>query len=227
MKTKIIIVALILSFLLLYKCNYDRVQKLKGERNQLEKQFKEQKKVVLEISLERKKEKDSLNKEITKREEINKSLQSQNNRLKKDIQIINSTPIKPPKDLEGLSKYFNERYKTKENLVVENKVGLGLETAYDVSYELEEFDNTLKIKEKQDTIITNQEVIIDNLSKDKDALVVQVSSAEKEIKERERLQKLGEENLETIKKENRKIKTKSVFQSVIIGTISFLIGKAL
>jgi len=107
---------------------------LEGQYKELKKQYNAQKELVKIIEDLRQEEQDSLNDEIKTREWENKDLVSENNRLRDKIK--NQPRINVPKDAEGLVKYFNTRYKTDENKVVENKIGLVQEVAYDVSMNL-------------------------------------------------------------------------------------------
>ena len=128
-----ILLILVILLIIPYMCN--NTGELEGQYKELKKQYNAQKELVKIIEHLRQEEQDSLNDEIKTREWENKDLVSENNRLRDKIK--NQPRINVPKDAAGLVKYFNTRYKTDENKVVENKIGLVQEVAYDVSYELE------------------------------------------------------------------------------------------
>ena len=191
------------------------VGKLEGQYLELKKQYNAQKELVNTIEKLRQEEKDSLSDEIKRREWENSDLISENNRLKEKIK--NQPKINVPKDVIGLVKYFNHRYKTNENKVVENKVGLVEEVAYDVSYELEEGDRAVEVIKTQDTIINNQDSIITNLNKDKIDLSTMLKSAENVISEQKKLQEKADENINNLNKQVKKQKRKNIWNKILIG----------
>lgn len=229
-RTVIGIIIAVVIILGIQKCNNDKYQMLKGEYGILEEQYNTQKKELETISEKRQKEKDSLNFIISQREVTNNLLTKENTSLRDKISAIKDRPFSVPKNLEGLVLYFNERYQTKENIIVEDKVGLGLFTAMDVSSELEEGDKAIEIIPLQVEVIKNQDTIIDNLNKDKKDLNVLIASAEDEIQKRKKLQEAGEKSVENLENQVKKANNKNFWNKVLIGvgTISgFLIGKNL
>lgn len=229
-RTVIGIIIAVVIILGIQKCNNDKYQMLKGEYGILEEQYNTQKKELETISEKRQKEKDSLNFIISQREVTNNLLTKENTSLRDKISAIKDRPFSVPKNLEGLVLYFNERYQTKENIIVEDKVGLGLFTAMDVSSELEEGDKAIEIIPLQVEVIKNQDTIIDNLNKDKKDLNVLIASAEDEIQKRKKLQEAREKSVENLEKQVKKANNKNFWNKVLIGvgTISgFLIGKNL
>ena len=229
-RTVIGIIIAVVIILGIQKCNNDKYQMLKGEYGILEEQYNTQKKELETISEKRQKEKDSLNFIISQREVTNNLLTKENTSLRDKISAIKDRPFSVPKNLEGLVLYFNERYQTKENIIVEDKVGLGLFTAMDISSELEEGDKAIEIIPLQVEVIKNQDTIIDNLNKDKKDLNVLIASAEDEIQKRKKLQEAGEKSVENLEKQVKKANNKNFWNKILIGvgTISgFLIGKNL
>lgn len=208
----------------------NRLSVLEGEYKVLKSNYEAQKSVVFNLSSARQKEKDSLNFIISQREEENNFLRDENNKYKGDIQKIKNRPIKTPKGLENLAQYFNDRYKTKENIVIVDKVGLKEDTAMDVTVELEEFDRVVEILPIQENIIKNQEKSILNLEKDKVDLKIQVSSAEDLIEEQKKLNEMADKNIDSLEKQVKKQKNKNFWNKVLIigGSIGgFLLGNSL
>ena len=208
-----ILLILVILLIIPYMCN--NTGELEGQYKELKKQYNAQKELIKVIEDLRQEEQDSLNDEIKTREWENKDLVSENNRLRDKIN--NQPRINVPKDAEGLVKYFNARYKTDENKVVENKIGLVQEVAYDVSYELEEGDRAVENLKTQDTIINNQETIITNLNKDKTDLGTMLKSAENVISEQKKLQEKADENINNLEKQVKKQKRKNVWNKILIG----------
>ena len=193
----------------------------------LKKQLSEQKELVNKVEQKRIKEKDSLLSKITARELENKNQEKEISDLNNRIKNLKNKPISVPKDLNGLVMYFNDRYKTNLNKLVDNKVGLVEEVAYDVSYELEEADIAIETVSLQDKVIKKQDTIISNLNKDKVDLSLIISSAENEIKERKKLQEMSDENIKSLEKQVRKQKNKNIWNKILLGVgtmTSFYIG---
>lgn len=208
-----ILLILVILLIIPHFCN--NTGESEGQYKELKKQYNAQKELVKTIEKLRKEEKDSLNDKIKTREWENSDLISENNRLREKIK--NQPKINVPKDVIGLVKYFNHRYKTNENKVVENKVGLVEEVAYDVSFELEEGDRAVETIKTQDTIINNQETIIINLNKDKKDLGTMLKSAENVISEQNKLQEKADENINNLTKQVKKQKRKNVWNKILIG----------
>lgn len=215
---RIIIGVVILVGVVLFtqKCNNNRYNQLKGKYEILEEQYKKQKDGVKVFEENRIKEKDSLDLEIKKREKLNKDLSYQNSTLESKIKTLSNKKIVVPKDVQGLVKYFNERYKTNENKVVENKVGLTEFTAMDVSYELEEGDNLIAIDSMKTIQLKNKDIQIVNLEKDKADIKTQLTTAEKDILKRKELQQSADENINNLKSQVKSLKTKSTLNKILV-----------
>ena len=216
-KITIILVIILIMLTTITTCIGKKLSGLEGEYKVLKENYEAQKSVVSSLSSARQKEKDSLNFQISQREVQNDFLRQENDKLKGDIQNIKNRPVKAPKGLDNLTQYFNDRYQTKENVVVSGKVGLGEESAMDVVSELEEFDRVVEILPIQEQVIKNQDSTISNLEKDKVDLKTQVSSAEDLIKEREKLNKMAEENIDNLEQQVKKQKNKNFWNKVLIG----------
>lgn len=212
-KNKYYIITIVILVILLFtqRCeNSDKYEALKTE-------LSKQKNVVKEISQKRLKEKDSLEFQITQREVLNNVLTQENDKLKDKIKTVSNRQNIKIKGLENLVDYFNDRFEVKDNIVIENKVGLTESTASDITWELEEFDKVSEVVVLQDSVIKNQDVVILNLNKDKVDLSSIVFSAENEIKEREKLQDLAEQNIENLENQVKKQKNKNFWNKVLIG----------
>jgi len=219
----VILICFGIFFSCLLTCNSKKYNTLKGEYNILEKDYKKQKDGVKVFEETRKRERDSLNSEIKRRESENKKIVADNKKITSKIDNIIKKEIKVPKDVVGLTKYFNERYKTKENKVVEDKVGLAEFTAYDVSYELEEGDRVKEVLPLKDKIIDNQQSMITNLEKDKKDTETKLISAEENVQKEKDLNASAETNIENLKKQVSKGENKNVLTKILIPA-SFLIG---
>ena len=229
-KITIILVIILIMLTTITTCIGEKLSGLEGEYKVLKENYDAQKSVVSSLSSARQKEKDSLNFQISQREVQNDFLRQENDKLKGDIQSIKNRPVKAPKGLDNLTQYFNDRYQTKENVVVSGKVGLGEDTAMDAVSELEEFDRVVEILPIQEQVIKNQDSTISNLEKDKVDLKTQVSSAEDLIKEQEKLNKMAEDNISNLEQQVKKQKNKNFWNKVLIigGSIGgFLLGSQL
>lgn len=219
----IIIVGLIILLFSMKSCNDKKYQQLKGKYEVLKENYQNQKDTVKIVEERRIKEKDSLNKEIIKREIENKNLLSINENLESKINSLKNKPISIPKDNDNLVKYFNDRYNTTENQVIDDKVGLGNETAQDVIYELEEGDNLQEITKLQDEQIINQKKQISNLEKDKQDINTQLLSAEKSIEEQQKLKEIADKNINNLESQVKTLNNKNTLNKILIP-ISFGIG---
>ena len=203
-------------FLWFYSCNNNKYQQLQGEYNVLKENYTNQQKDVVAFEAFRLREKESLQKEIDKRVLINKKLSDVNKSLEDKIRSINSRVFVITKDLTSLVDYYNNSYRTSENKVVENKVGLGLDTAMDVANDLEEGFRCAEIIPLKDEQLKNKDSIITNLNKDKVDISTSLTSAEKQIEKQKELQKTGEENISNLEKQLKKSKTKSTLNKILI-----------
>ena len=203
-------------FFSIKSCNDRQYQQLEGKYDILKSQYQSERLKTLNLEQSNQKVKDSLSKQIAIREAENIKLSSDYNKLEESIQEIKSKKIVVPKDTQGLVKYFNDRYKTNENQLIENKVGLTQNTAYDVSYELEEKDNIEKISFTQGKQLSIQGFRINLLSKDKDAINMKLSLTEKENESRKGLLKLADENIETLESQVKTLNRKNTFNKILI-----------
>ena len=215
-KYQIIIALLAIAFIVSYNWNSNKLQELQGEYNILEKQFTAQKENVILLEEFRKKEKDSLTKAIAARETENKKIRYYNRTLQDKIDGIKKRPFKVPTDLKTSVAYYNTEYKTDENKVVEDKIGLGLETSGKVITDLENGEKCEEIIPLKDEQLKNKDLEIVNLNKDKEDLSVLVSSAEKTIEAGKELQKSADENIKNLEEQNKKLKTKSFLNKVLV-----------
>lgn len=152
-----------------------------------------------------------------------KELAKQNEKLIKDVSCLKEEIIKLKqkkhvisKDVEGLVEYYNNRYKTQENKVVENKVGLTEEVAYDVSFELEEFDNISNINKKQESVIAMQDSLNNNLTQENKGLLSLNELTKKELE-------ANKDYNNVLEKDNKKLKRKNTFNKYLIPA-SFILG---
>lgn len=227
-KISLVLLILVILAIIPHFCN--NTDRLQGQYNILKKQLSEQKQIVKETEEKRLQEKDSLLFVISQRNIENDLLYSENDGLKKRIQDLRNKPISVLKDLNSLAVYFNQRYKTIENKVIDNKVGLVEDVAKDVVVEIEEGDRAIETVSLQEGVIKNQDTIISNLNKDKVDLSLVISSAENEISERKKLQEMSDENIKSLEKQVKKQKRKNFWNKVLIigGSVGgFLLGSQL
>lgn len=156
-------------------------------------------------TIEKKKEVfvDSFKKQRVALAKSNEILNKNINTLKKEIAILKSKKHNISKDVEGLVNYYNDRYKTDKNIVVDNKVGLTEETAYDVSFELEESDNLILINEKQNKIINDQDSINKNLISENKGWISLNELTKKELDATKDYSKILEKDNKKLKNKNR------------------------
>lgn len=207
--------------LLLFTCNNKRLQ---GQYDVLKKEYNNSKKEILNAENKRLKEKDSLIKLITFRESRVKELKQDNSKLENKIKQVKSKPIIIPKSLQELATYYNNTYKTLENKVVDNKVGLGINTAMDVANDLEESFRCEEVTILKDKQLSNKDSIISNLSQDKNAYHHLLNSAENQLDRERKLRDLGEENIKNLEKQNKKLKTGNFILKYIVPTVAFGTG---
>lgn len=193
-----------------------KIAQLEAEYKLLQKEYEEYKNTVQNFADDRKREKDSLEIEISLREMENRKLSQDVSHLKRRIEILSNRPIEVPSKPTELTSYFNERYETNENVVIEDKVGLGKETAYNTVYELEQKDIYETIIPLKDSIISFNELQISNLYKDKNNLSGMLGKAEEEISMRINLQQKAENNIKNLEQQNKIIRRRSKLKSYLI-----------
>lgn len=218
------IIALTAGLFFLQSWNDDRYQQLKGQYELLEDKYSQQKSVVAEIESTRLKQKDSLILVINEREKENEILEQENISLQDKIEIIESEVISVPNDIPGLVNYFNTRYSTRENAVVEDKVGLGQNSAYKASYELEEKDNLTEIVVLKDKQIENKDSQIFLLNEDKQNLNTLFTSAEEEILQRKELQSIAEGNIQNLEKQVKNLTRNKTVNKILIPLVAVISG---
>jgi hypothetical protein len=191
----------------------NKYQQLKGEYNILEKQYMAQKENAILLEQFRQKEKDSIVKLINKR---TKEVVI----IKTKIVEIQKKPINTPKTLQSSVDYYNNKYKTEENKVVEDKVGLSFKTSTEVITDLEEGVKCEEISVLKDSVISN-------LEEDKKNFTVLLFSAEKKIEADKQLQNTAEQNIKNLQKQNKNLKTKNFITTYIIPPTMFFLGTQL
>lgn len=219
----IIIAIVVMLFAVWYNYTNNSYQRLQGEYSVLKAQYEAQKENVKLLDDFRKKEKDSLNKAISSREEENKKLRLRERTLQDKIDGIKKRPVKLPTDLKTSVAYYNIEYKTVENEVVEDKVGLGLETSSKVIEDIENGKKCEEIVVLKDEQLADKDSVIVNLETDKKDLSVLVFSAEKQIEADKLLQKSADENINSLTKQNKKLKTKNFLNKVLVPA-AFVLG---
>lgn len=225
----VVVIFLVIMFFL-QKCNNDKYQQLIGERNVLKEALDNKVSEIDSLEILRKKEKDSVNRLMTERANERILIEKENTSLKKQINKIKKEVISVPTTVDSSVVYFNNRYNTVENIVIEDKVGLGISTSVEIITDLEEGDNAKEILPILEEVNTNQEKIIESQAKDKADLGTMLNSAEEEIKKREELQDLAEKNINSLENQVRQQKKKNFWNKVLIGvgTVGgFLLGKGL
>lgn len=216
----IVILLLIVGvFFTLQTCSNNKYHELKGEYTILKENYQKQKDGVIVAEINRLEKKKFFDSEIKKRELVNVKLSSDNLILQKKIDALKSKKFIVPKDAIQLKEYFNKRYKTEENSILEDKIKMALETAQDIAIELEEGDQCLDIIPLKDKQINNQETIITNLGFDKKDLKIQLTFAEDEIQKRKELQTIGEKNLLNLEDQIKKLNnSKTIDKIAIVGS---------
>lgn len=220
-------------FLSIFIWEYNKkYQQLKNQYDILNTQYNLQKDKVDEISEFRKKYQDSISNIIAEREKIIKDSENLIEEIEKKIKDIKRKKISVPKDIPGLVDYFNTRYSTEENVVIEDKVGLTKDIAYNVSYELEDKDNITVISSLKDQQIEVKDSIIHHLDGTNKDLFSMLNLAEKEIDERKILENISEENIKNLNNQIRNLNRKNNINKVLIpvgavvgGFIGYKIAK--
>lgn len=153
------------------------------------------------LEIERIKMKDSLNKEISIRESENESLKEKNGLLNNSLLSLRNKPKPVPlKDVSEYVEYFNNRYSTNENKVLGSFVGLGEKTSFSVFSDLLGLDNIREVSKIQTEIISNKDLEIGNLNKDKTDLRSLLNSCENSLFVTKYIDSLRKEQVDDLKK---------------------------
>jgi hypothetical protein len=223
---------LILIVLLAQNCNSYQYHKLDGEYTTLKENLKIKNEKINQLENKIKRQKDSLNNQILLRKKenanlilINKAIDSKINRLQKKLKM-------PPSitDLESSLKFFNERYKTDLNRIIENKIALFEYTALDVATELIQGDTCIELNEELTKKTKNQDTIINNLNKDVDDLCKQNASLEELALENEAYRSSAKDNIKNLETQNKKPNRKTLFTKILIPVAAvggYYLGKKL
>lgn len=193
-----------------------KYQYFKGEMNVYKELYEKQKTLVDSLNERRVKQKDSLLVIIDKKVSEIENLEKNNKSLEERISDIKKKPIIIAETTENLVAYFNQRYETNENKVLENKVALTNTTAGKVNYELEEKDHQEDIMVLKNEQLVVKDIIIDNLKHNNSALNIIVASAEKEIEERKKLEEISSKNIENLNGQVKQLRKRSTLQKILI-----------
>lgn len=224
------IVLLIIVLVSFNQCNRDEYNKLKGEYSLLRQEYDGKKQIIAGMEKERLREKDSLSKIIKDRDVVNLAIREENKKLRDRIAAINDRPIKIPQTVLALVEYFNDRFSTTENVVLENKVGLAQNTAGKVVYELEIKDNQDKIIILKDKEIENNGKEIANLTDNYNDQRSLTETAEREIEERKKLEELGDKNIKNLGDQVKTLKKRSTIFKILVpaaAALGFILGTQL
>lgn len=228
----VIAITLLVLLFTLRKCDSDRAQLIDGEYNILKENLQKEKQIVIEYEKIRKIEKDSLLREILKRELTNKTLVLHNNSIKDNIAHIKSKPIIISDDLQGMVEYFNHNFNTNSTKAVCDNVALDLETAISVAYNIEDGKRCFLTDSLRAVQVDNLTAIVDNLELDKTNLSVLNFSAEKQIKQQNELQLSSDKNISNLETQVKTLKRKNTLNTILsvsailgAGVLGYQIGK--
>ena len=197
-----VIVALFFST---YYCEEENTNKYDEQLKNLEKERDS-------LEIERIKMKDSLGKEISKRESENEGLKEKNGLLSNSLLSLRNKPKPVPlKDISEYVEYFNNRYSTNENKVLGSFVGLKETTSFLVFSDLADLNIFKEIDKLQTEIISNNDLEINNLNKDKTDLRGLLNSCENSLTTIKKLDSLRKNDL-------KKVRIKKYSFGVSIGT---------
>lgn len=193
-----------------------KYQFFKGEMNVYKELYEKQKNLVDSLDANRLKQKDSLLIIIDRKVVEIENLEKNNKSLEERISDIKKKPIIIAETTENLVAYFNQRYETNENKVLENNVALTNTTAGKVNYELEEKDHQEEIMILKDEQLVVKNTIIDNLKHNNLALNTIVTTAEEEIEARKRLEEISSKNIENLNGQVKQLRKRSTLQKILI-----------
>lgn len=193
-----------------------KYQYLKGEMEVYKGLYEKQKSLVDSLDANRLKQKDSLLIIIDRKVAEIENLEKDNKSLEERISDIKKKPIIIAETTENLVAYFNQRYETNENKVLENNVALTNTTASKVNYELEEKDHQEDIMILKDEQLVVKNTIIDNLKHNNLVLNTIVVSAEEEIEERKKLEEISSKNIENLNGQVKQLRKRSTLQKILI-----------
>ena len=225
----LLIIGLILS---LRNCEDKKYSKLQGSYDVLKEQYLKGQDSLVEQKKKRVADQEVYFKVIDRKEKENKILSESNKKLEQRISTIKDKEIVVPKDIPELVNYFNSRYSTLENKIIEDKVGLTPVIGSKVSYELEEKDNLNEIINIKDEQLSNNNIQINNLQDNSRDLKTMLNSAEDEIKKEEELRNLANKNIGNLEKQVKSLNRKNTFNKILIpvgivlgGFIGYQIAK--
>lgn len=215
-KDVIFLALALLIFIFLYNNTTRRFDRLEGQHDIIEKDYLNKKDGVAVANKRYVFIVDSIKKELHKKDLENSRLKESNEKLEEKITDILKAPKNLPKDLVGLVAFYNQRYVTTKNTVVGDKVGLEIETAVDVSNDLVEGDRLAEVLPLKDKQLKNLDTTITNLNSQKKMLSYTLSLSEEQIKNYQDLQKLAEQNIINLEKQNKNLKMKNALNKILI-----------
>lgn len=215
--TIITIVILVLVFFNIKNCtdsnylseNYDKikndyeVQKIKIVQNE---------KIVKQKS-------DSLKKEIELRENKNKVLISKRENIKKLIVTAKTKKINKIKDSLQLVSYFNKRYNTEKNKLVDSSMLIPNNVGYNVSYELAQKDSLYEVSYLLQKQIDIQSEQLFDAEQDKYNYQSLINSIEKENEEYKHLNALADNNIESLIKQSKSKNKQATLNKILIPIV--------
>lgn len=220
-------IIILLIFFSAKSCVRTQTDELHGKNKQLEVQIKKLKDGVTTLEASRLRTKDSINSENDKRrkerKEFKKKILASAERIKQ-LERDNSKTKSKIKNmsLEEKAKELNETYGSKDATATSNSIdikgvmpNLILETIADA--------NTCSeiVKEKDGQLVI-KDSLNSSLSKDNEALSLNLFSAEKSIKGFKELNQIQEELNTSLQKENKKIRVKNTLNTILIPVVAII-----
>lgn len=215
--TIITIIILVLVFFNIKNCtdsnylseNYDNIkndyetQKIKITQNE---------KIVKQKS-------DSLKKEIRLREIKNNLLINNIQNVKKLIATAKTKKIHKIKDSLELISYFNKRYDTEKNKLIDSSILMNNITAYNISYELAQKDSLYEVSYLLQKQVDIQSEQIFNAEQDKYNYQSLINSIEKENEEYRHLNTLADNNIESLIKQSKSKNKQATLNRILIPIV--------
>jgi hypothetical protein len=208
-------------------CIRTQIDELHGKNKQLEVQIKKLKDGVTTLEARRLRTKDSINSENDKRrkerKELEKKVLASAERIKQ-LERDNSKTKSKIKNmsLEEKAKELNDTYGSKDATATANSIDIRGSMPNLILETIADADTCSEIVKEKDSQLVIKDSLNSSLSKDKNALLFNLFSAEKSIKGFKELNQIQEEFNTSLEKENKKIRVKNTLNTILIPVVAVI-----
>lgn len=223
-KYGILAIVLVVLFFVARSCENNKYNQQKGENKILEKEVQKAKDGLVIAEQARKKQKDSISTENIRKEQKIKELEEELKNSENKVSDLNKSAQKIREKIKNMSYIkvadsLNVIYKTKNAVADDNGVDLKgdlpnkvLSSVVDANiYYYLSVEKDSQLKSKNDILQVKDQQLID-----KSLLLV---SAEKSLEESKQLNQVQTDFTDGLKKENKGLRNKNVFNKILIGVL--------